>query len=390
MLSARRRRADTAPPPSPVCRPAEEGAGFHIVVGNPPYGANIPADELAQHRARFEAAQSVKGVQKGSADTFAMFVNQGYNLLKTGGVLSFIVPMSVTSSDSMTALHRLLEANCGTIRVASFANRPKQIFDAACIRTSIFSFQKSGTQLNKLLTTKVVRRRHRDTIGQLLANLNYVDSLSLKLPGRYPKIGQQIEIEIFTRLFTTNRTLANYVIGANSESSTHAGDIVDNARPVFYRSAGGRYFNVVTDYSTTESSSEKFFMVDEMYQVAFAALLSSSLFWLYQQAYSDGLNLKQSDLLAFPVPDMAALQSLQPLKNVFAAYTAHIERNARLHAIAGATTYNVAAFKEYKLRRSKHLIDQIDDFVCPLYGLSAAETEYVKNYELEFRLGDEE
>lgn len=45
--------------------------------------------------------------------------------------------------------------------------------------------------------------------------------------------------------------------------------------------------------------------------------------------------------------------------------------------------------KEYKLRKSKHLIDKLDDLICPLYGLTKEETDFIKNYEIEFRLDDE-
>ena len=45
--------------------------------------------------------------------------------------------------------------------------------------------------------------------------------------------------------------------------------------------------------------------------------------------------------------------------------------------------------KEYKIVRSKTIIDEIDDYICPLYGLTEEETDFIKNYELEFRLAGE-
>jgi hypothetical protein len=49
---------------------------------------------------------------------------------------------------------------------------------------------------------------------------------------------------------------------------------------------------------------------------------------------------------------------------------------------------NIDSFKEYKIRKSKHLIDKIDDIICPLYGLTPEETEFVKSYEIEFRVDE--
>ena len=44
--------------------------------------------------------------------------------------------------------------------------------------------------------------------------------------------------------------------------------------------------------------------------------------------------------------------------------------------------------KEYRLRKSKHIIDKIDRLICPLYGLSDDETEFIINYDLQFRTDD--
>ena len=44
---------------------------------------------------------------------------------------------------------------------------------------------------------------------------------------------------------------------------------------------------------------------------------------------------------------------------------------------------------EYKIVHSKSIIDEIDDYICPLDGLTQEETDFIKNYELEFRLAGE-
>jgi len=34
------------------------------------------------------------------------------------------------------------------------------------------------------------------------------------------------------------------------------------------------------------------------------------------------------------------------------------------------------------------LIDRINDLICPLYGLASEETDFIKNYEIEYRVSD--
>ena len=70
---------------------------------------------------------------------------------------------------------------------------------------------------------------------------------------------------------------------------------------------------------------------------------------------------------------------LLKINKKYAEYLTDIENNVIHHS----------TFKEYKLRKSKKLIDQLDDLICPLYGLTKEETDFIKNYEIEFRLDDE-
>ena len=54
------------------------------------------------------------------------------------------------------------------------------------------------------------------------------------------------------------------------------------------------------------------------------------------------------------------------------------------------SSYNVATFKNYNIWRSKDLADKLDDIIDELYGLDASEIDFIKNFEKEFRMGDNE
>ncbi len=341
--------------------------GFDIVIGNPPYGAKNSDKDKELYKKYYEVAKTYSGISKGSTDTFAIFVNLGYNLLCKNGNLAFIIPMAVTSSDAMTTLHNLLEKNCETIKVSSYSNRPKQIFDAACIRTSVFFFTKTFTQNKHIFTTRLQRRRYTDSIAKIIDNLEYIDSKELKLPGRYAKISVQREKDILTKLFATGKNIANYAD--------------EKGNPFYYRTSGGRYFNVISDVPTG-SNKDKPYYVQKKLNSVIAATLSTSLFWFYCQVYTNGLDLKTPELTTFPLPDFSKVneKSILAIKDKYAEYLADIESNVIQHA----------TFKEYKLRKSKNLIDQLDDLICPLYGLTNEETDFIKNYEIEFRVDENE
>ncbi|MCX7068168.1 MAG: hypothetical protein NTW85_10815 [Methylococcales bacterium] len=77
----------------------------------------------------------------------------------------------------------------------------------------------------------------------LIVNLAFIDSRSVKLKGRYPKISTKLELAILQKLFSNGKPLVEFY------------DVI-SGNPIYYRTSGGRYFNVITNYSTG-STQEK-------------------------------------------------------------------------------------------------------------------------------------
>ena len=46
-------------------------------------------------------------------------------------------------------------------------------------------------------------------------------------------------------------------------------------------------------------------------------------------------------------------------------------------------------YREFYPRKSKHIIDKIDDVLREHYGFTDAENEYIKNFDIRFRMGNE-
>ncbi len=346
---------------------------FDIIIGNPPYGATLTAGEQRYYSEHYRAAKSQGGL-KGSLDTFALFVERGLGMLKTGGRLMYIVPMAITSNDAMAALQNEMEQTCETIRIASFMDRPRQIFEHAGVRTSIVFLEKTNTPTKKLYMTRPIRRGSEMSIREVLERLEYIEAYKYKIYGRYPKVGNQYEVEILEKIFQTGRCVENYAD-------------MDSDRAFYYRAAGGRYFNVVT-LSAVGTSAEREYRA--RHAALIAACLSTSLFWFYQQVYTDGLNLKGYEIDKFPLPNFEEvdMKTLEKIEAVYLRYLNEIEVNVNLKNAAGESRYNVRQFKEYKIAKSKKLIDEMDDLVGPLYGLNMKEVEYIKRYEEKFRQND--
>ena len=78
--------------------------GFDVVIGNPPYIniSNLKPDEYRlELRNKFRSA-------KNKSDTYAFFLEQGFKLLKTQGILSYIIPQTWKATDSFSKLREII------------------------------------------------------------------------------------------------------------------------------------------------------------------------------------------------------------------------------------------------------------------------------------------
>ena len=339
-------------------RPSKEG--FDIVIGNPPYGAKYDNQTKRYYKNTYVTANSIQGLQKGSLDTYTLFIELGYNLLRKNGSFAYIVPISLTSSDSLTGVHRLLIGNCDTIYISSYAVRPKPVFENAVVNTSILFLKKTETPCQHLFSTKMHRRGNEFELQRLIDNINFVDVNGYTMTGRIPKIGSKMEKDILTKIFK------------NTPIKTFCDD---KGAPIYYRTTGGRYFKVVTNYPTG-STKEKPLYLQKRLTNAIGCILSSSLaFWFYQ-IYSNNLDWKTYEIENFTIPQLST-ENIEYLDKLYSRYLSDIEAKANIRTTSGKSTYNVDSFKEYKIVRSKTIIDEIDDYICPLYGLTEEETDFI-------------
>ena len=216
-------------------RPSKEG--FDIVIGNPPYGAKISSIDKACFKHIFTSAQTIPNIQKGSLDTFSLFIDLGYQILHTKGNAIFIVPLSVTASDAMSGLHRLLINHCDEIYVSSYGDRPRRIFESAEQQVSIISFKKSSNKATRIMTTHINKRYSDESLWLLLDDLKFVNALHHIRNGRIPKIGNEIELGILCKLERCVTTIKDVY--------------KREGLPIYYRKAGGRYYKIITLNSAT-------------------------------------------------------------------------------------------------------------------------------------------
>lgn len=358
-----------------------EAGGFDIVIGNPPYGAASTPEQKRQYKSEYGTTSRTYGRRgqykhKGSDDTYSLFIEQGFNLLKQNGILSFIVPMSITSGDSVQGIQTLLLRYCREIKISSYADNPKPVFENANLATSIMSFVKTRTKCEELYMTKMQRRKSGVPLSNLMKDQKFIEAGDYVLRGRLPKISEQIEKDILSKLFDIRPAFRNFI---------HQNGSAEEA--IYYRGAGGGRFEIITNY-TTGSSAERVIYFNKHIRNLIGAILSTNFYHWYYEVYSDDRNLKTYEIESFPFPVESFDDELKDkISRAYEEYLADIESHA---TVRKSKRKNIETVKEYKISLSKAFVDRLDDLICPVYGLTPQETEFVKNYEIEFRVPTDE
>ena len=161
----------------------------------------------------------------------------------------------------------------------------------------------------------------------------------------------------------------------------------ENGKPIYYRSSGGRYYNIVTNFSTG-STKERSILVKPEYRNLIAALLSSNLYFWFYHIYSNNLDLKSYELEIFPVPiETFTREKIVNIEKSYSDYLKDLHKNSKVKKVNYA---HVQEYREYYARHSKHIIDKMDMLIKEPYGLTDEEIDFIINYDLKFRTDDED
>lgn len=105
--------------------------GFDIVIGNPPYGANLSEEDKSLYRKLYPETEF-------KIDTYSLFVLLSFKLLKDKGIMYYIIPNTLLDNyfeenvRKKLLSHKILEIN----------DLSDKIFENAVVHSMIFGYQK--------------------------------------------------------------------------------------------------------------------------------------------------------------------------------------------------------------------------------------------------------
>lgn len=171
--------------------------GFDVVIGNPPY---VDIKQIDQSQVDYLFSQYETAENR--INLYAIFIEKGYEIIKSKGYLSYINPNSMLINSSYTKLRKLLVED-----VYDIVKLPDNVFEDAKVETIIIAIQKSLK--SDTLTTKIFPKdliikeistnnvncadkkgwiNQSDCIFNIYVNSDTINLLQ-KIEGKYDKLG---------------------------------------------------------------------------------------------------------------------------------------------------------------------------------------------------------
>lgn len=315
---------------------------FEIILGNPPY----------VEYGKFE--QKDKLINK-YGNIYADVIKNSIDLLKKDGVLGFIIPLSYVATTRMSKIREYVNQNCTKQIILSFADRPDCLFSGVHQKLNIVIFKKTIDKNRKIYVSNY-KHWYKDERKELLNGREVIiNNYELNF---IPKIGNNIEKNIFNKIFTLSKENL-YDSQQKIETSLYL-----NMRSCFWIKA----------FSFNPGSSEykEFNFKNNDYIIC---LLNSSLFWLYWTIVSDCWHITSKELKHFKYIDTA---------EDFSVLRKELEdklEKTKKYVGSKQTEY------EYKHKYCKDIIDKIDNKLATIYGLTSEELNYIKEFAIKYRMG---
>ena len=335
--------------------PIMAAGGFDVVIGNPPY---VETSDVSGYQP--------KNLQLWSTgNLFAVCIERFSQLLTPSGLFSVIVPISAVSTPRMTPLLQLCNKRFNNFWASSYAVRPGKLFVGVDMNLSILTGGGQGSSMKQSRFTTAYTRWSSEQRDVLFQTLGYYRQANLAC-----KVGDAILQSVLT-MAAGRSGLAEVTIRSGL-----------SCNETLFVHSGGRYFRKC---STTQFSNEyKPLSLPAEWRYGVAAALSSTTFYLIWLALSDCYHVTKRDVDSLVVStDMVGDRTLNQLGETLLE---DMFRNAvkRIRRRKDGTTQEEMNFR---VGRSKELIDQVDAVLAKHYGFTDEQLDYIINYDIKYRMG---
>lgn len=348
--------------------------GFDVIIGNPPY-------------VEYKDVKNVYTISGYSTfpcgDLYAFCTERSINILKPKGRIGLIIPISIFGTSGFKTLQSLVVKNLTQIWISSYSNRPAQLFDGAQKRLTILLGNKDRGANPLVYTTKYLRWKKQEFSFLFKVKLNYafLEERFQIFEESLEKLGSELEKGAFDKIAKFKGNL-----GLAMTSTTNY--------KVFYTRKFGYFLSFlpfIPKVYKIENGEEVMpselkdisLSNDEFLYCTISALSSTTFFWFWN-VLSDCRNLNRRDLLAFKFnPGAMSSGERKRLHKLGKELIDKLQDNSREMTKSGLK------IQTFDYGPSKSVLDKIDGELATIFGLTAAELDFITSYDIKYRLSKE-
>lgn len=337
--------------------------GFDVIIGNPPY-VTFTENSLPY---------KVDGYLCYNTKNLFSLVGERCLCLADGKAsIGYIIPLSGLSIVGFESFQKIIFSN--RISWNSFYSgdrNPAELFTGVKIRAAIYISRPYAC------TVKYVTKYIKYYTQERTVLFNKVVYVKETLPGNSaPKIDGDLGLSIICKILQCKNSLGTHLIG----------------KDYFYYHAAPIYWcKALMDTQSLQSlglniaDSYKKRSIDSQYKDFAFSLLNSTLFFYYWIVNSDCYNETKKYIIEFKIPEVIDF-------SVFAGLANQLNRSLLDNMQVAEYTYKnrgVVRFAQFFPKKSKPIIDEIDKVLARHYGFTDEELDFIINYDIKYRMGDE-
>ncbi len=346
-----------------------QGGGFDVIIGNPPYVVYSPP----------KIGYSVDQLGYRTLNTknlYAYVFERSTTLANQQSPVGLIVQLTVLSSGNLGSLQDVIW-NRGKMYALPFPRRPESVFEGVEMPVAIILSIPEKTP--GFFTTRV-QRFYTEERPDAIAKMMFVPH-SYRVDGyRIAKIGTSLEIGILEKLFQHPLQFETITVKASEW--------------LLYYQEACRYWAKGTlglpffrrNGEQMQPPHGRTIRFRDHRAAAFAVcLLNSSLFyWLYS-VFLDCEHINDGFVRRFPLPPNWRDSDWENLNTLLLQ---NLNQNASRKVIATKQGHTIE-YDEINAAMSKPIIDEIDRALARQYGFTDEELDFIINYDIKYRMGDE-
>lgn len=349
--------------------------GFDIAIGNPPY-VEVKINEYLVNK--------YYTINTKNLYSYMIEVTIGY--LMGNGFYGYILPLASISTDRLKTFHNLLKDKSKNIYVSSFSTRPAKIFKNVEQRVAIIvgKTKKKITEPLDVYTTKynLWYSNERKTLLDSLKYSKMVNTIGLT---GYPKISDDTGYTILKKMSNIQTNMANYISTTKTKNK-------------IYYHRGLRYWAKVLNFAPqikyenrAPKTSDTYIEINlkaEAPTNVILAVLNTNLFYWFWTVWSDCRMLNKREIANFPFDiNLLSHQQYNKLNNLGSILMEEYISNSKKTVIN--STKGFMEYSEFYPKISSEIIKQIDIILAEFYGFTTNELDFILNYDIRFRMGED-